>query len=203
MNRCFSFAASVLVFFVGSFAIAHFTDHGAAWTTESARKIDIQRSPRQLPASSLTDTSGGASAPSDFKKQIQLVDFIYTECPTTCVGLGLEFKRLQSDLVTLGLSDKVQLISISFDIENDSPHEISAYLSRFNARVDQWDAYVFSSKSGMQSMLDKLEITVIPDENVGFIHNAAIYLVQDGFVKEIFDYKSKETLLNRLSEYLG
>ena len=198
-----SIITSALVLIGGSYFIAHATDSGAAWTTESARKIDVQRNPRKLPNIALIDTNGQRVSPSNFKKRFQLVNFIYTQCPTTCIGLGLEFRQLQSDLITHGLDSQVQLISISFDLENDSPREVSNYLDRFNAKKSQWDGYVFTSKTEMALMLDTLQVTVIPDEKVGFIHNAAIYMVEDGHVIEIFDFQSRRTLLDRLNQYLG
>ena len=39
---------------------------------------------------------------------------------------------------------------------------------------------------------------VIPDPRVGFVHNAAFYLVEDGHVVEIFDVEDRLGLLEAI-----
>lgn len=203
MRKWTSMVSTVFVFICGCIFIYFTTDGGKAWTTESARRIDVINNPWQIPPSQLTAIDNKIVTVEDFNKRIQLVDFIFTKCPTTCIGLGLAFKQLQHDLVVNKMDKDVHLISISFDLKNDTPGNLESYLKKYNARSDQWNGYVFRSEQDKNTMLDTLGIIVIPDDEVGFIHNAAIYMVEDGKVIGIFDFDSKDEILARLSSLIG
>jgi len=59
-----------------------------------------------------------------------IVNFIFSTCTTICPVMTATFSSLRSEL---GASaDRVQLISISIDPENDRPERMKQYLSRFN-----------------------------------------------------------------------
>jgi len=134
----------------------------------------------------------------DYDKPIVLIDFIYTQCSTTCIGLGLEFKQLQKELKTLGYEDQVKLVSISFDIENDKPPQLNEFLSRFSANDSQWDAAVFNTKADKDEILKALEVIVIPDSRGGFVHNAAIYMMRDRKIIEVFELTERNKILDRI-----
>jgi protein SCO1/2 len=64
------------------------------------------------------------------------VDFIFGTCTTICPVLSAGFATLQDKLGTD--TQKVQLVSISIDPENDTPKVMKDYLKRFWARPG-WD----------------------------------------------------------------
>jgi protein SCO1/2 len=69
------------------------------------------------------------------KKPI-IVDFIFGTCTTICPILSVSYANLQQKL---GVdSQKVQLVSISIDPENDTPKVMKDYLKRYRARPG-WD----------------------------------------------------------------
>jgi protein SCO1/2 len=65
-----------------------------------------------------------------------LLDFIYATCTTICPILSVGFSHFQ---VKLGIeADKVQLVSISIDPDNDTPEIMREYLQRYKSQPG-WD----------------------------------------------------------------
>jgi protein SCO1/2 len=65
-----------------------------------------------------------------------LVDFIYGTCTTICPVLSAGFSNLQRKLGPE--MDKVHLVSITIDPENDTPQILKDYLGRYRAKPG-WD----------------------------------------------------------------
>lgn len=65
-----------------------------------------------------------------------IVDFIYGTCTTICPVLSAGYSNLQKKLGAD--SDKVHLVSISIDPENDTPKVMKEYLKRYRAKPG-WD----------------------------------------------------------------
>lgn len=72
-----------------------------------------------------------------------IVDFIFGTCTTICPVLSAGFASLQQRLGTG--SEKVHLVSISIDPENDTPAVLKDYLKRFQAKPG-WDILTGSRK---------------------------------------------------------
>jgi protein SCO1 len=77
-----------------------------------------------------------------------IVDFIFGTCTTICPILSVSFANLQQKLGPD--SQKVQLVSISIDPENDSPKVMKEYLKRYRAKPG-WDFL-----TGTRSDIDKV-----------------------------------------------
>jgi protein SCO1/2 len=65
-----------------------------------------------------------------------IVDFIFGTCTTICPILSASFVNIQQKLVSP--SQKVHLISISIDPENDTPKVMREYLKKYRAKPG-WD----------------------------------------------------------------
>jgi protein SCO1/2 len=138
---------------------------------------------------------------SDFRGRWLLVDFIYTRCPTYCLALGGEFAQLQRRLARPIAQGKVQLLSISFDPDHDTPPRLAAYQQRFG---DQGSGWLAARPAGAQE-LRQLErifgITVIADRFGGYTHNAAVHVVDPhGRLVEILDMGSAELVARSLPQ---
>lgn len=72
-----------------------------------------------------------------------VLNFIFGTCTTICPVLSAGYINLQQKLGTD--SDKVHLISISIDPENDSPKVMKEYLKRYRAKPG-WDFLTGSRK---------------------------------------------------------
>jgi len=65
-----------------------------------------------------------------------IIDFIYTTCTTVCPVLSAGFAGIQNRLGKD--ANKVELVSVSIDPENDRPEAMKKYLARYHAG-EGWD----------------------------------------------------------------
>jgi protein SCO1/2 len=65
-----------------------------------------------------------------------ILDFIYGTCTTICPVLSIGFSHFQKKMGPD--ADKVRMVSISIDPDNDTPQVMKEYLQRYNAR-EGWD----------------------------------------------------------------
>ena len=68
--------------------------------------------------------------------KLVVVDFIFGTCTTICPVLSVGFTNLQAKLGAE--TQKVRLVSISIDPENDSPRVAKQYMKRYRAKPG-WD----------------------------------------------------------------
>ena len=91
----------------------------------------------EIPDVTLVDMSGAKvslRAALNYQGPV-LLQFIFTTCPTVCPVMSEIFSSAQEKLgVEL---DKIRMISISIDPEQDTPERLREYARRFNARP-QW-----------------------------------------------------------------
>ncbi|TAL72604.1 MAG: SCO family protein, partial [Rhodanobacter sp.] len=109
-----------------------------------------------------------------------LVDFIYTRCLTYCSVQGSEFARLQQELAGPIAADKVALLSISFDPARDDPTALADYQRRHGDRGTGWIAARPVDRAGLAELLHRFGVVAVPDGIGGFVHNAAIAVVDPG-----------------------
>jgi len=179
------------------------TEGGLAWTAESARRLEIRRQPLLLDNYPLQSTKGGESTLVNNSKSLQIVDFIYTSCPDVCLAMGAEFRDLQTVLSEFDPANRVQLVSLTFDQENDSIEQLQGYLEAFGAIGARWSAAKFSKSEDLHSVLDELGVVVIPNEPHGFVHNAAFYLVVSDSVVGIFNIDDTSQLIEEVKWHLS
>ena len=163
----------MLVCAAGGVLLCNGTDGFRAFTTEQARRIAIEESPRALPVVELEDQDGRAFVLADYVGQGVAVNFIYTQCTTVCALLSSGFQRVH-DASDDG--DAVQLLSISFD-PRDTPERLRAYASHFGADGRSWRFAHARDTTAIVPMLRTFGVVVIPDGKGDFQHNAAIHVV--------------------------
>jgi protein SCO1/2 len=165
-------AASILICAAGGVLLCTGTDGFQAFTTEQARRLSIEQSPRVIPVVPLEDQDGRAFALSDYAGQSVAVNFIYTQCTTVCALLSTGFQRVHN------ASDDgdVQLLSISFD-PRDTPNRLKEYASHFGADGGVWRFGRVRDTTAIGSLLRAFGVVVIPDGKGDFQHNAAIHVV--------------------------
>ena len=173
------------------------TDGFAAFTTESARRLDVSRNPRPIPPTVLVDSTGGELVIGAPGQPEMLVEFIYTSCPTLCVALGDAFHRAQAKIAADPALTGVRLISISFDIDRDTPARLETYGRAHGAEAPTWRIAKPLSNDDLKLLLNTFGIVVLDDGNGGFVHNAAIHHVdQTGRLTRIVDLKDIDKLLS-------
>lgn len=184
-------AAASLLVCAASGALAHTgTDGFRAFTTEQARRISIEHSPRALPTVSLEDQEGRPFALSDYAGRGVAVNFIYTRCTSLCALLSTGFQRIYR---ASNGGEKVQLLSISFD-PRDTPDRLAEYASHFQAdgadgaHGKSWRFARVRDTTAIAPLLRSFGVVVIADGNGDFQHNAAIHIVNpNGRLSHVLD----------------
>jgi protein SCO1/2 len=163
---------------VAGLAIAHVaTDGFAAYTLESARRLQALRSPVAVGALALDRAEGDRVALADMPGRVLLVDFVYTQCTTYCTALGSIYARLQDRLRDEIATGDVRLVSVSFDAARDTPDALNRYRARHAVRTDGWDVGTPAPVAQLPRWLAEFGVVVIPDGVGGYAHNAAVHVV--------------------------
>ena len=202
MRRWPSLAATLCVLAAGFGALALGTDGWTVWTAESARRHAVLANPRALPDYPLRDSRGASLSLGSGDERLAVVDLIYTRCPTVCQAMGLQFRQLQGELATFDWLDQVELVSVTFDPANDDDTALNNYLRRYGAVEPYWRAARFVDPEHLDEMLETLGVVVIPEPRLGFVHNAAFYLIDDGRVVEILDWDDRVELFEAIRQRL-
>ncbi len=106
-----------------------------------------------------------------------IVDFVYTSCPTLCLELGNQFEQLQAAIRRDQLVSRVGLCSVSFDLARDEVPELADYAARHRADPRVWRIVRPLAATDLTRLLDLFEVVVLPDGQGGFVHNAALHVV--------------------------
>ena len=196
--------ANLALLLAGGAALGAVTDGFQAFTTEAARRIAVRQNPVAIARVALQIQSGAHIDFASLRGRWLLVDFIYTRCPTYCLALGGEFAQLQDRLAGPIAENRVELLSISFDPDHDSPPELAAYLQRSRDRGHGWLAARPLGAEGLLELKRTFGVTVIADGFGGYTHNAAIHLVDPlGRLVEIFDPGDPEPVERAVLQRLG
>jgi len=153
------------------------SDGFAAWTLESARRLQALRAPSPVPELTLELADGGRGRLHDLREPVLLVDFVYTRCPTYCVALGSVYAQLQQRLAPAIAAGKVRLVSVSFDPPHDGPAALRAYRARHTKTAAGWTLGRPLHTEETAGWLKAFGVVVIPDQLGGYTHNAAIHVV--------------------------
>lgn len=180
-------AAVAAVLAVGVASLWLGTDGLTAFTAETVRRNAVAKSPRILPEMSMQNQDGEPTGLATFAGKVVLMDFIYTRCPTICIAQGSDFEQARAAIRDAGLADHVALVTVSFDPEFDGPDELTEYAGRFGGADPVWQ-FLRADPAGTRAMLNAAEVIVIPDEFGGFVHNAAIHVLdRQGRLVRILD----------------
>jgi protein SCO1 len=171
------------------------TDGLRAFTTEGVRRLSVMKQPRSLPEVRLIDMQGRELALADETSRAVVVEFIYATCPTICVSLGESFANLRDRIREAGLTDRVRLISITFDLR-DNLEALRDYAEAHGADGHLWITARPENEQALRALLTTFGVTVIPDGAGGFVHNVALHVVdQRGRLVAIFDIGEEAQVL--------
>lgn len=166
------------------------TDGFTVLTAEAARRQDVARHPRAIPAAEVLAGDGRVLAlDQDLRRdgRVAIVNFFYTRCLALCLAQGSLMERLQQAIEARGLRDRLRLISISFDARDRAP-DLARYAKRMGADSGVWQFLSFTRPAQRDAALDLFGITVVPAPLGEFEHNAAFHVVTpDGRLARIFD----------------
>lgn len=172
-----TFVATCFVLAAGLAAFTWATDGFRVATAEGARRLAVAEHPVTVPDVKLEDMDGRVLQLSQYQGRPLLVDFIYTTCPTVCQDLGQSFGEILEVQRKQGRETEVALLSISFDLENDTPELMRHFAEHHGADGKVWTIARPTNAADLQALLTTFGVKVLPDPLVGFQHNVAIHLV--------------------------
>lgn len=181
--------ASLLIVAGGIAVLAVATDGFRAFTSETARRIEVREHPRALPQAMLQTAGGNTIELRQLRGRWLLVGFIYTRCMTYCSVQGGEFARMQDRLASSIADGKVLLLSISFDPAHDGPAQLAAYQRRSGDRGAGWIAARPVAAADLAALTRTFGVVAVPDGLGGYVHNSAIAVVDpSGLLVAILDW---------------
>ncbi len=186
-----SFFACLFVIVIGIFSLSLATNHWKVWTSESARRLAVSKRPLKLPDVDLINTQGKSIRLHSKESTLTIMEFIFTACPTVCQIMGDKFRELQNHLFTEGIHHQVRLLSLTFSPE-DKEIELRHYLEKYAANTHVWNAAYFKHPKELNRFMDLIGVIAIPEPEVGFIHNAAVYFIKNNQLIAIYDYDDVE-----------
>jgi protein SCO1 len=92
-----------------------------------------------VPDFALVDQDGRPLRLADFAETAFVVTFIYTRCPLPeyCVLMSRNMQQIQR-AVGDTYGDRLRLLTISFDTENDTPEVLREYARKYTSNTDAW-----------------------------------------------------------------
>lgn len=160
---------------IGVLAVA--TDGFRAYTSETARRIEVREHPRTVPPFTLETATGDVTSFGVLRGRWLLVEFIYTRCPTFCSVQGGEFARLERELADPIARGRITLLSVSFDPQHDDPDALAGYMRRNGGQGAGWIAARPVDPADLSALMRVFGVVAVPDGMGGFVHNAAIAVV--------------------------
>ena len=120
----------------------HFLPDSTIDKTVSGKKVS-DTFWHKLPDFSLTNQLGKKISWNEVGDKIVVADFFFTHCPTICVPMTKNMKRLQesiknSDKVGDREPDFIQFLSFSIDPERDSVAQLKKYADRYQINPENW-----------------------------------------------------------------
>ena len=191
--------ATIAVAAAGVAVLGGLTDGFRAATSEGAWRLAVAERPRPLPDATLVDQSGRAFRLPALRGRPILVEFFYTSCPAICGLLASQFQSVFERLSTQSEGPEILLLSVSFDPERDTVPELADYAARIGADRRIWRVARVKDPIELRGLLDAFGVVVLPDGAGGFVHNAAIYLVDArGRLAHVYDADAAERAIAEL-----
>lgn len=136
---------------------------------------DLLRDGEMVADTTLVDETGTARHLADWKGRAIALTFIYTRCPVPdfCPLMDRHFKAVQ-DLVRAdpALTGNVQLLSISFDPDYDTPAILSQHASHLQADPAVW-RFLTGTRADVEKFASQFGISVMREgaDSADIVHN--------------------------------
>ena len=157
-----------------------------SYTLEEAHPLS-----KTFPDIRLVDHTGKVFNIHDKDKYL-LVNFVYLNCPDVCHKVNNQLEELYHlPEAARVIPDKLNLLTISFDQENDNVAKIEKYRSYFGKDIDAWSfalPYQFKEEDFFD-YLKSLGVWIYKNPDTGIInHSVNLYLISpDHKIVRIFD----------------
>lgn len=154
-----------------------------------------------VPPFALTDSDGQPLGLDQLRGKVWVVDFIFTTCAGPCPVLTGQMSTLHRQFRD---DDRVRMVSITVDPENDTPPVLKAYASTVGAGTARWH-FLTGPGDAIQTLAR--EGLKLGSGNTPLLHDTHFVLVDDrGRVRAYYDgtdFADVERLATDLRALLG
>ncbi|WP_240376976.1 SCO family protein [Bacillus piscicola] len=170
------------------------TDGFRAFTSESARTLDLMENNPPLPPVTLQDSEFRTFDLDEFSEdKYVFMTFMYTNCATVCPQMEMNMAEVYELIPPESIGKDIVFLSISFDPTRDDPETLAKYRTYYGSDGETWRMARAQDQEELDSLLHTLGVIVIPDEYGNFQHNAAFYLVgKTGRLLDVLDFTEIE-----------
>lgn len=157
-------------------------------------RFDILEPGELVPDEPLVDQTGAPVRLSQWRKKVTVVTFVYTRCPLPdfCPLMDRHFAAVQKLAAQdPRLKDRVQLLSVSFDPDFDTPAVLAAHAERVGADTRSW-SFVTGERAALERFSSRFGVSVIRDEKTpqDIVHNLRTAIVDgEGKLVQVFNGK--------------
>ena len=153
----------------------------------SGEAAKVAKEGEPLPDFQLIDSKGRAITRETFAGKPLILTFIFTRCPIPnfCPLITNNFRQIQEALADAPTPAEVQLLSISFDSEFDTPEVLAQYAARQTKDTDQW-RFATGTAGETKRLTQAFSVAVQPESGT-IAHGLATALVgADGIIRKIW-----------------
>ncbi|OXM13094.1 SCO family protein [Paenibacillus herberti] len=114
----------------------------------------------------------------DSDGKVRLYYFYWANCPDVCPATTFILSKVQDQLKEAGLfGSKVEINSVTFDPERDTPEKIQAFAAKFNADTTGWKFLRNPDAAVSEKLVKDFGLSLMVDENKNYSHNDTISVV--------------------------
>ncbi|MGC8594624.1 MAG: SCO family protein [Candidatus Kryptoniota bacterium] len=113
--------------------------------------------------------------PSDYRGKIVVMSFIYTHCPDVCPLTTNNMQHLQDSLRVEKIGN-VQLLSLTFDPNRDTPNILKEYADIRGIDLSNWD-FLTGTRASVDTVLNEMDIRYFPGDSSYLSNGKLIYYI--------------------------
>jgi protein SCO1/2 len=132
-----------------------------------------------FPAFHLTDGDGKALDSADLRGKVVVLDFIYASCTDVCPAQSELVAKVQKDIATAHMTDRVRFIGITIDPEHDTAAVRKAYGPAHGLDPSNWTFAAAASGEEARALANKAGLKVVANADGSFSHAAVTYVIDD------------------------
>ncbi|HWC52419.1 MAG TPA: SCO family protein [Chitinophagaceae bacterium] len=133
---------------------------------------------------SMTNQLGKQVSWDSLKGKIVVADFFFTHCPTICVPMAKNMKRLQESITNAQkvgdtTNPYIQFLSFSIDPQRDSVSRLKYWADRFQINPEKWWLLTGDKKKVYDLALNEMKLGMVDGEEVdtNYAHSDKFVLI--------------------------
>jgi protein SCO1/2 len=141
-------------------------------TVPEVSALDMVKEGAPVPDAALVDEDGRARPLSSYRGKRLALTFIYTRCPDAefCILMNQQFSALQRTIKSTPALADVQLLSVTFDPEFDTPAVLKEYVSTQRADPAVWH-FATGTREEITRLAGRFGVTSTSNGTPVLIHN--------------------------------